>query len=414
MKKHHSAAIAALLALSLTAGMTSCINDTPSDVELTTDEAATLPEISLPDLTDNRTYTDITPYAERLDNLFAETPVTPASDFTYESTEGGVTVTGYTGGEIVVVIPDTLDGSPVVAIADKAFAGNGSLKAVSIPDTVTAIGKGAFEGCKAMTSLRTPVYTCEGAPFFGALFGAASHEAGGGFVPAGLSTLVITKGDTIPDYAFYACRSLETVSLPDTVTEIGDFAFYGCSSLSYITTDSLPLTRVGTRAFANCSMLLGLSLPDTVTYMGLGMLEGCGTLESLTIPFVGGCTPDYPLTEEEQEAIEDGESIHPSKSSAYLGYLFGATDYTFTVGYLPASLISVTVLEGCTEIPANAFFECASIREVVIPEGVTSIGHRAFYGCTSLSKVTLPDTVTSLGDDAYHGCIRLTSFHGGK
>lgn len=415
MKKHLSAALAAaILTLSLTAGLTACHKDTAPDVELTTDEAATLPEISLPDLTDDRTYTDTTPYAQRLDNLFAETPVTPASDFTYESTEGGVTVTGYTGGEIVVVIPDTLDGNPVVAIAEKAFAGNGSLKAVSVPDTVTAIGKGAFEGCKAMTSLRTPVYTCEGAPFFGALFGATSHEAGGGFVPAGLSTLVITKGDSIPDYAFYACRSLETVSLPDTVTEIGDFAFYGCSSLSYIAADSLPLTRVGIRAFANCSMLLGLTLPDTVAYMGAGMLEGCGALETLTIPFVGGCTPDYPLTEEEQRSMEKDGAPHPSVSSAYLGYLFGAADYTFTAGYLPASLISVTVLEGCTEIPANAFFECASIREIRIPESVTSIGRRAFYGCDFLSAVTLPDSVTSLGDDAFHGCTRLVSFNGGK
>ena len=37
--------------------------------------------------------------------------------------------------------------------------------------------------------------------------------------------------------------------------------------------------------------------------MGSGMLEGCGKLESMTIPFVGGCTYDYPLTEEEKEAI---------------------------------------------------------------------------------------------------------------
>ena len=415
MKKHLSAALAAaVLSLSLTAGLTACHTDTPTDVELTTDEAATLPEQALPDLTDERTHTDTTPYAERLDNLFAETPVAPTSDFTYESTEGGVTVTGYTGGEIVVVIPDTLDGSPVVAIAEKAFAGNGSLKAVSIPDSVVTVGKGAFENCKAMTSLRTPVFTCPDAPYFGALFGATSHESGGGAVPSELSTLVITKGDVIPDYAFYACRGLETVSLPDTVTEIGDFAFYGCTSLSYITTDSLPLTRVGTRAFANCSMLLGMTLPASVAYMGAGMLEGCGALEALTIPFVGGCTPDYPLTEEEQAAVESGEMPHPAKSSAYLGYLFGASDYTFTAGYLPASLITVTVLEGCTEIPANAFFECASIREVIIPEGVTSIGHRAFYGCDFLSAVTLPDTVTSLGDDAFHGCIRLVSFDGGQ
>ena len=143
---------------------------------------------------------------------------------------------------------------------------------------------------------------------------------------------------------------------------------------------------MGERALAGCAKLLSLTLPVTVTYMGAGMLEGCGKLEALAIPFVGGCTPDYPLTEEEQKAMENGNGEHPAKSSAYLGYLFGASDYTFTAGYLPASLISVTLREGCTEIPSNAFFECASIREVHIPEGVTAVGHRAFYGCTSLSS----------------------------
>jgi hypothetical protein len=262
--------------------------------------------------------------------------------------------------------------------------------------------------------MKTPVYTCEDAPYFGALFGASSHETNGSFVPATLSTLVITAGENIPDYAFYACRGLEAVSLPETLTEIGDFAFYGCQNLTYIPTAHTALTTVGERAFAGCTKLLELTLPAAVTYMGAGMLEGCGKLESLTIPFVGGCTYDHPLTEEEKEAMEKGDMLHPAESSAYLGYLFGASHYTFTAGYLPASLITVTVLEGCESIPANAFFECASVREIHLPEGVVEIGRRAFYGCERLTAMTLPDSVIAVGDDAFHGCIRMKSFVGGE
>ena len=421
MKKHSKAAlrfgsaVAAMLALSLLLSLTSCFTtpdvETPTETE--TQEAVTLPPITVPDLTDDRTPTDTASYAERLESLFATTQPAPASDFTYETTEDGVTVTGYTGGELIVVIPDTLEDKPVTAIAASAFKGMGNLKAISVPDSVTAIGKSAFEGCGSLTSLKTPVYTCEEAPFFGALFGAASHETNGGYVPTSLSTLVLTSAESIPPYAFYACRGLEAVSIPEATAEIGAFAFYGCETLTYITTAEAALTTVGERAFAGCDLLLNLNLPATVTYMGAGMLEGCGKLESLTIPFVGGCTYDYPLTEEEKDAIEAGDATHPAESTAYLGYLFGASHYTFTAGYLPASLITVTLAEGCTSIPANAFFECASVREVNLPEGVTEIGRRAFYGCERLTAMTLPDSVTAVGTDAFHGCIRMQTFTGG-
>lgn len=420
MKKHPKAAlrfgsaVAAMLSLSLLLSMTACFGTPVEDTtEEETQEAVTLPTITIPDPTDDRAPTDTAEYAERLDKLSEENPPAPAADFTYEVTEDGVTVTGYNGGELILVIPDTVDDKPVTAIAENAFKGKGNLKAILIPDSVKSIGKSAFEGCVSLTSMKTPVYTCEDAPYFGALFGATSHEAGGGYVPASLSTLVLTGGDTIPDYAFYACRGLEAVSIPETVTEIGAFAFYACQSLTYIATDHTPLTAVGDRAFAGCAALLNLHLPATVTYMGAGMLEGCGKLETMTIPFVGGCTYDYPLTDEEKDAIEGGDAVHPAESTGYLGYLFGASHYTFTAGYLPASLITVTVLEGCESIPANAFFECASIREVNLPEGVMEIGRRAFYGCEYLTAMTLPDSVTKIGDDAFHGCIRMQTFTGG-
>lgn len=414
MKKHPTvrfrfgSAVAAMLLLSLILTMTACWN-IPADPqeETTAGEAVTIPPITLPDLTDDREPTDTADYAGRLEALFAETATAPAEDFTYEETEDGVRITGYTGGEPVVVIPDAIGDKPVTIIAEGAFKGMGNLKAISVPDSVQVIGIGAFEGCKSLTSLRTPVYTCHTAPYFGALFGATSHDANGAFVPAGLSTLVLTAGETIPDYAFYACRGLEAVSLPETVTELGAFGFYGCQSLTYITTASTALISVGDHAFANCAALLSLDLPATVEIMGASMLEGCGKLETLTIPFVGGCRADRPLTEEEKAAIEAGDEVHPAVKTGYLGYLFGATAYTFTAGYLPSSLITVTLREGCGDIPANSFFECSLVREIIVPTGVTAIGRRAFYGCGSLSAITLPDSVTSIGDDAFHGCIRL-------
>lgn len=422
MKKHPKAAFrfgsaaAAMLALSLLIGLTSCFH-TPSEDSPAKDthEAVTLPPVTLPDLTDDRVATDTTPYAEALDTLFTANEPAPAADFTYDVMEDGIRITGYTGGEVVLVIPDTVEDKPIVAIAEGAFKGMGNLKAVSVPDSVWVIGASAFEGCMSLTTLRTPVVTCPEKPFFGALFGAESHDANGSFVPPALSTLVMTAGTAkgqnadgcIPAYAFYACRGLETVSLPATLTEIGDFAFYGCQSLAYIPLAHTTLTRVGERAFANSGALLGLSLPATVAYMGAGMLEGCGKLETLSVPFVGGCTDDYPLTDEEKAAIEAGDATHPAESTAYLGHLFGATSHTFTAGYLPASLITVTVLEGCETIPANAFFECASVREFILPATVKTIGRRAFYGCEALSKMTIPASVTAIGDDAFHGCIRL-------
>ena len=411
MRKNLVAAVAALLMLTLP--LSACFDQPQDQPSQGTGEAVTIPPITIPTDPDERELTDTTAYTERLETLFASSPVAPDSDFTYEENGDGIRITGYSGGESVIVIPATLAEKPVTAIGEKAFADMTGLKALSVPDSVTEIGFGAFAGCKNLTSLRTPVFTCEDNPYFGALFGAKTYDAQGSAIPAGLSTLVLSGGDVIPDYAFYACRGLEAVSLPETITALGNFAFYGCEALVCVTTGHTALTSVGEHVFTNCSSLLSLDLPATVERMGFAMLEGCGKLESLTIPFVGGRTLEH-LSEEEKEAIESGEAADPVVETGYLGYLFGAAHYTFTVGYLPASLITVTVLEGCSSIPANGFFECASVREVILPDGVTSIGRRAFYGCEKLASVTLPDSVVSLGDDAYHGCIRLESFTGGS
>jgi len=391
-----AASAAALLLLTLP--LSACGGPSSNGEGKDTFEIVTIPPISVPDQPDERTFTDLTTYTDKLKELFSVATPAPEGDFTYETTESGVTVTGYTGGDVVVVIPDTVDGKPVTAIGEGAFADRVSLKGISIPDSVTSIGKGAFKGCKSLSSLRTPVFTCEGAPYFGALFGAQTHEANGSAVPLNLKNLVLTAGEQIPDYAFYACRGLQIVSLPETLTQIGDYAFYACDSLAYITMGETSLKTVGWGAFIGCESLLELRFPATVETLGFAMLEGCRNLENLVLPFVGG-----------SRVKEEAE-----QNTAHVGFLFGASDYAHTQGFIPASLISVTILEGGGDIPANAFFECWSVREINLPSDATAIGRRAFYGCEGLAVMTLPDSVTSVGADAFRGCVRLTSFAGGK
>lgn len=342
-------------------------------------------EIETVDLTDDRAFTDASALESRFTDAFSAASPVPEADVTFTLTDAGACVTGYTGGETVVVIPDTLGGAPVTAVAEGAFK-DAPMQALCLPESVTVIGRGALEGCASLSTLKAPVFTCPDADWFGALFGSASYEINRANVPSTLKTLILTGSTalSVPDYCFYGCTGLEAVSLPAGVTAVGDFAFYGCDRLTVV---SLPagLKSVGDYALGNCLSLLSLAVPATAERLGRSMLEGCRALESLTVPFVG-MTAD----------------------SGWLGLLFGAVDHTFSEGYVPASLIRVTVTTGAS-LPANAFFECSGIREVILPDTLTSIGHRAFYRCARLTSVTLPASVTSLSDEAFCGCVRLTS-----
>ena len=354
--------------------------------------------VTLPDLSDDRTMQDdvLHLYEERMDAIFAEaTPVSPeVLTYTVNQDTREIMLTGYTGDESVVVLPDSIDGLPVTVIDENAFAEQDGISALYIPDSVTTIGLGAFKKCTALETLRTPVIEVQEHPYFGALFGAASYEINASEVPDSLTAVILGDGiQSIPAYAFFDCNSITCVRLPKTLTAMESFAFWGCSSLEYLNLADTALQSIGSRALTDCMALLRFDLPATVTSIGEGVLEGCGSLTAMTLPFVGGSATE----------------------NTYLGYLFGAASYTFTAGFVPASLQEIVLLEGCTAIPANAFFEVSCLSRITIPETVTSIGLRAFYGCKKLLSVKLPDSLTSIGDDAFHGCIRLQTveFGGG-
>lgn len=71
-------------------------------------------------------------------------------------------------------------------------------------------------------------------------------------------------------------------------------------------------------------------------------------------------------------------------------------------------ITEVTVNDGITNIPSNAFENCENLTKVIIPQSVIYIGYGAFSGCSSLINVTLGDNVTDIGDNAFYNCSVLT------
>ena len=70
-------------------------------------------------------------------------PVSPESDFHYYDVEGGIEVV-YDGDDEIVVIPETIDGKKVVAIARRGFVNADTVRAVKLADTIEVVGDSAF------------------------------------------------------------------------------------------------------------------------------------------------------------------------------------------------------------------------------------------------------------------------------
>ena len=183
-----------------------------------------------------------------------------------------------------------------------------------------------------------------------------------------LTSLVIPDSVTnIGDYAFWNCRSLTDIVIPDSVTSIGDNAFEYCFSLSnLIIPDSV--TRIGDGAFVGCNSLSSVVISDSVTSIGFGAFENCSSLTDIVIP----------------------NSVTSIGDKAFWGC---------------SSLTDIVIPDSVTSIGGWAFKDCGSLSTIVIPSSVTNIGDYAFSGCHSLTDIVIPDSVTSIGEWTFALCI---------
>ena len=143
------------------------------------------------------------------------------------------------------------DGYAITAIDEFAFDGfpysrRRGLTDVTIPDSVTSIGRHAFECCVLLTNVT--------------ISGSVTNIGNAAFVGCtALTRVTIHDGvASIGSFAFYVCTNLPRVTIPGSVTSIGDYAFGNCSSLTSVTILG-SVTNIGDNAFRECAKLTSVT-----------------------------------------------------------------------------------------------------------------------------------------------------------
>ena len=329
--------------------------------------------------------------------LYAKwTAYTPVSKFSYAVINTDeIEITGFTGSETVVVIPQIIEEKPVTSIGNNVFQNKTSITNVTIPSSVTKIGDYAFFNCNSLTGIAIPE-------------GVTSVGTSAFYYCDSITSLTIPK--SIIYYgkqAFAHCDSLTSITIPEGVTTIGDYAFQYNFNLISVSIPS-SLTSIGTYAFGTCNSLTSITILAGVTTIGEGAFFACTDLTSFSVD--AGNTSF--------ESVED--VLFNESKTTLIAYPAGKTSVGYsipngvtTIGSYAfqscSNLTSITLPSSATSIQKYAFKYCTSLTSINIPEGVTSIGDWAFGECNSLTSITLPSSLETIGIYAFYRCLGLTS-----
>lgn len=259
----------------------------------------------------------------------------------------------------------------ITSIGDEAFEMNNNLTSIVIPDRIKSIGLCAFALCENLADI---IIGSDIEEIGYNAFGYTAYESDeanwdGNVLYIG-EYLISADGKISGEY-----------EIKDGTRLISDSAFFYCKALTGITIpDSVRV--ICEDAFAD-SGLTSVNIPKGVTKMGAGVFNSCKLTEI---------------------NVDAENTVYMSENGIVL-----SRDKTELVCYPKNKAdTSYVIPDGVRKIGRNTFTKCTNLTDVTIPDSVTEIGESAFYSC-GITSIVIPDSVKTIGYAAFDWCQALTS-----
>jgi hypothetical protein len=255
--------------------------------------------------------------------------------------------------EILISCPSEYEGSYTVpdgveVIGTDAFKGCEKLTAIVLPNSIEKIEKGAFCDCKKLKDIY----------YHGDMQQWLQNVEVEALASTGYNLWLHDGSQYI---------KVETVIIPEGISEIRNNAFYYCESVKHIKFNS-HLTKIGDSAFNKSNFCLSLQIPSSVTYIGRYAFFCCNNLRNVTIPesvaHIGAMSFSFCRTLRGFDVSEENDHFCTNDSGTLLYDKFKTKLYAVAIGCF---FKSYRIEKSCKSIEDGAFLGATS-GKVYLPK----------------------------------------------
>lgn len=187
-------------------------------------------------------------------------------------------------------------------------------------------------------------------------------------------------------------KSIKSVKLPDSITQIGQYAFKECSNIEGEFKLSPNLTTLGSYAFYGCEKMESIEIPASMQTIYQSTFEKCTNLKTVTLHEglinIGNPTSGY------------GDVFAKCSSLTEID-LPSTLQFIGSCAFDRTGLTKIEIPDNVITIKYQAFNSCDNLADVKLPSNLQTIEMNTFSSCPQLQELELPESLTEISPYAF-------------